>query len=224
MLRSLGLPPRRHTPREGSDGRLVVCLGLGAAHHFLSGGESAGARRRAASNDDGEIHIRDAGNVLEFTASYDIENWTIIDEGPSGLGMARDTPPRLPVGVGDLVGLQFPLRGDAEDEWTIAVVRWIHINEDDDYQAGVQILSPTAVPLTVHLESLDETSSRVPSPALALPCIDDRPSSTLMVPRGQFAQGTLLRAVGGGRTVLLRLAARSEATGSFERFAYERVE
>jgi hypothetical protein len=37
MIRALGLPPKRHSPREQSEGKINVAAGLSTVHFFLSG-------------------------------------------------------------------------------------------------------------------------------------------------------------------------------------------
>jgi hypothetical protein len=223
MIRALGLPPLRHTPRERSEGKATVSVGLSATHHFLSGGAARDTDPMPVTPSD-EIEIGDSTSDLDFTASYAVESWNIVDEGPAGMGLLLKEPPRLPLGVGDLVGLQFPLRGDAPDEWSIAVVRWIHVTGNREHHGGLQILSPTAVPVMVFREELDDTVTRNPTPALALPGIRADTASGLVLSRGLFAPGMRLRTVDGNRSWLLQLGTRSETTGSFERFAYSILE
>lgn len=219
MIRALGLPPKRHTPRESSDGRVRVAAGLSTVHHFLGSGT------RPRNGDDGDIEIGDvAGLSGEHGASYRHEGWEVVNEGPGGVGILKRTHPENPVGVGELVGMQFPLRGDGDEDWSLGVVRWLSIGAEDDYQAGVQLLGDTATPLMAYSESFAETITRIPRPTLALPELNADPASTLITPRGMFARGNRLRITTDKASWLVEALVLSESTSAFDRFSYRIIE
>ena len=221
MIRALGLPPKRHTPREPSEGRVVVVGGLGGVHHFLTPGNDPKERGTQTEDKDAEIEVGSATSVeMEFTASYATESWQLMDEGPGGMGLERDKAPQLPLGVGDLAGLRFPLRGDAQDDWTLTVVRWIHIEPNGRHQIGLQLLSEQVVAVMAYTENPQDTITQVPRPALALPRISSQAGASLIFSRGLLAVGDQLRMVDGDDSHRLALTARIEGTGAFERFSY----
>lgn len=205
MIRALGLPPKRHTPREESDGRIRLAVGLSTVHHFLSPMLS---------------HSGNDSTDAERPAMYRHQSWQLLNEGHGGIGIVRDSQPDSTVGVGELVSLQFPLRGDAEDEWSVGVVRWMNISDSDEYQAGVQVICDVATPVLAHAESVTETITRIPRPSIAVPAVNADPASTIIAPRGMFTKGALLRIVSGNRTWLIRAQALSESTFAFDRFTF----
>ncbi len=215
MMRALGLPPKRHTPRENSDGQVKVAAGLSTVHHFLGGGDAP----RPAEDDDIEVGAVQ-GTAERYHASYRHEPWRLVDEGPGGVGILRRERPRHPVGVGELVGLQFPLRGDADDEWSLGVVRWLNVGQDEDHQAGIQVLAESATPVMCYSEGVSETITRIPRPALAVPCLDGRHGSTLITPRGLFTRGNTVRVITDDGSSLVQALALSESTAAFDRFSY----
>ena len=224
MIRALGLPPRRHTPREASEDRVVVVAGLAAVHHFLGGGSDRSAVN-VSESDDSEIEVGTAGGVdIEFTARYGAENWMLSDEGPGGVGIRRKDSPKLPLGVGELSGLRFPLRGDAEDDWTLAVVRSLRVHQEGPQQVGLQVLAERVAPLMAYSETMGETANSIGRPALAIPSISSDPSATVVMSRGTFKSGDEVRLVEGGTTCRIQLGTRTEGTDAFERFSYELID
>jgi hypothetical protein len=223
MIRALGLPPKRHAPRESTDGRVRVAAGLSTVHHFLGGGGESAACGRGG--DDSDIEIGDvAGPASEHGMSYRHEAWELVNEGPGGVGMLTRARPDNPVGVGELIGMQFPLRGDAEDEWSLGVVRWLNIGSDEEYQAGVQLLGEAVTPAMAYFESVTDTITRIPRPTLALPGLGTDPSYTLITPRGMFASGNRLRINTRTETCLVEAIAASESTATFDRFTYRIID
>jgi hypothetical protein len=205
MVRALGLPPKRHRPREESDGRIRLAAGISSAHHFLG----------AASPPSDQPH-----DNPPRPSTYQHETWHLVNEGHGGIGIVRSEPSESVIGVGELVALQFPLRGDADDDWTIGVVRWLTINADNEMQAGIQILGETATPVLAQSESVTSTITRIPRPALAIPAVDDDPASTIITPRGMFAKDRALRLVSGNRSWTIRAEVLSESTFAFDQFTF----
>lgn len=222
MVRALGLPPKRHTPRESSDGRVSVAAGLGTVHHYV-GGRHLDARPRAGDDDD--ILVSDViGLAGDHDTAYRHESWEVVNEGPGGIGIQRHTRPTCPLGVGDLVGMQFPLRGDTGDEWTLGAVRWLSMEGENAVHAGVQTLGEQVTPVMAYSENVTDTITRIPRPALALPTLDAHPASTLVTPRGMFARGNRLRVQAGRRSWLVEATALSESTSTYDRFTFRVLE
>jgi len=221
MVRALGLPPKRHTPRESSDGRVRLACGLGTVHHFLGG---AGARP-APAGEGADIVVRDSVGLADgHRASYRHESWDLVNEGPGGIGVLRRERPGIPIGVGELVGMQFPLRGDGERDWSPGVVRWLTMGGEEECRAGVQSLGEQAMPAMVYSETVTETITRIPRPALVLPELSESADSTLLAPRGMFSPGSRLRVTAGDRSWLIEAVALAESTATFDRFRYRILE
>ena len=222
MVRALGLPPKRHTPRESSEGKVVVAVGLSTVHHFLRDG---GNTQQATSTNEDEIEIHaDAGPDTTARYSYSSEAWKVIDEGPGGYGLVRDDPPDNPAGAGELIGLNFPQRGDGEFDWIIGVVRWVNISTDNKQQMGIQVISASALPINVFAENVTDTITRIPRPALAIPFLDAERGTTIISPRGIFAKGSQLRIAGETHISLIEAKSLLESTSTLDRFSFKVLE
>lgn len=153
ILRSLGLPPKRHGPRESS-GRLVnLTSGLTTAHHFLSspGGTTTSPQPATLGgalevfNDDG-IEIGDTGGQLTLGGpTYVAERWRVLDKAPSGLGVLKHDRPKIAVGVGELIRRTFDPDESLGLDWSIGVVRWLNVTNVGQYHAGTQLLVSTVL-------------------------------------------------------------------------------
>ena len=223
QCRLLDANPVLKAPRESSDGRVKLAAGLSTLHYFLRGGETDVA---PSATDAEEIVASDAIGITSRGSStaYRHQSWQVVNEGADGVGIARDGPPDSFVGVGDLVGLQFPLRGDDEDDWSLGVVRWISVSAEDRHQAGIQMLAEHCSPVTVQAESGTGSVKRIPRPALALPAVSTDASSTLITPGGMFNAGDQMRVEAGTREWLLEATAITESTGTYDRLTYRVLE
>ena len=222
MIRALGLPPKRHTPREQSEGKVNVTVGLSTVHYFIGG---ARLSKQPRIENDSDVEITDVSTALDSQhSSYRYEPRRVANEGPGGIGLLHETRPVNPVGVGELVGMQFPLRGDGEFDWAIGVVRWLSIDGDQEYQAGVQTLGEFATPVTAFSENVTDTIIRIPRPTLALPSIGTELGNTLITPRGLFSRGDMLRVQADNHSWLVEALALSESTSTYDRFTYRVVE
>jgi len=234
MVRALGLPPRRHTPRELASGPIEVAVGLHAVHHFLMGagsGHGASEREARTHGSGGQPDSRDIDREdgIELGAelaprlaapTHRSETWTLVDRGPGGLGILRSTRPTVPVTVGELVGILAAQAAAGARRWQLGVVRWLNISEDGEYHVGVQLIARAAEPCTVRREE----RARQPADdynALAVPGLDAGPGTTLITPRGLHLPGVQLLVSGRRKTLRVGAGALIEASTSFERFRYE---
>ena len=89
MVRSLGLPPKRHSPRATTGGHVNLTSGISTLHHFIGAGNGQ-LPSLAASQvvpDDAGIEIGDtpSGNADLARPTYNAEHWELIDKGPGAL-------------------------------------------------------------------------------------------------------------------------------------------
>ena len=222
MTRALSLPPKRHTPRETSEGRVSLIMGVSAVHHFL-GGETV---QYASSGEGGELSHRepaspeapDVDGIVSVGPSYNAEFWEVLNEGPSGIGVIKRLRPNNAIGVGELIGIQFPLRGESGTRWRIGVVRWLSIEGSGEYQVGVQIFGRSAEAVEV---SVDGGASSVNvAAAVAVPALvaDGRPS--MIAPVGVISPDLIVTAHTSRTQVQLKPESLIERTANFERFSY----
>ena len=222
MVRSLGLPPKRHSPRTSTGGQVNLTSGISTLHHFIGGanGGISALEPPPIVHDDNGIEIGDTptGNTESPGPTYNAEHWDLVDRGPGGIGLLRQSRPNVPIGVGELIGVLFADQA-MEDTWSVGVVRWLNIAEVGEYHAGVQILSGQAQAVSVNAEH-STSSGRA---ALALPKVGADKGSTLLTPKGFYTKGSTLVVGTPANTFKIRAGALVETSDVYDRFNYEVV-
>ncbi len=224
ITRALGLPPKRHTPRERVGGKLELVSGLSAIHHFLGGADGAPrvAPPAVSRGEDDSIEIGDtAGEALSLSGpAYKTEAWELADKGPGGIGVLHGARPAIPIGVGQLLGIRFG--SGRRSHWSVGVVRWLHIAHKDHYHAGVQVLAKAAQAVWIRTgDSGDEAGEGVA--ALVLPKLDSAKGSSVVAPGGTFTTGAMLSVQTPHERVTIRAGSLTESTESYDRFGFELV-
>ncbi|HDZ57038.1 MAG TPA: molecular chaperone [Pseudomonas xinjiangensis] len=148
--------------------------------------------------------------------TYPIHTLPIVNHSPGGfcLTWAKDVPRQLQ--AGELLGIQ----EDADQGWSLAVVRWIRQVRGGGTQMGIELIAPHCTPCAVKLIRKAEQPSQYLR-ALMLPEVAaiDRPP-TLITPRLPFQVNSKVMIQLGGRELRGQLVDRIAATGSFSQFEH----
>jgi len=224
--RSWGLAARRHGGRTSSDATVEVCLGLGAVHHYLSGGEAPVAARRPPVR-EGEVFI-DLDTLAAVPgepgpdgagSGYEIQAWSCRNQGAEGFGLTCHlNGTRELVRVGELVGVRNP----GARPMQVATVRWAR-HREPRLELGLHVLGPNARPVSVRARSGPDAPWH---DAVLLPAASAlRRPETLLVPRMTFEIGdTLLMSEGGAEPVTIRAIQLYDQTGAFDQCVFVRLD
>ena len=189
MIKALAIPPKSHTPRELSEGRVGLTTGLSSLHHFIGGQKLRDLQSTpVTAEEEIDLGTDTQDGTVVFESTYTAEFWELQNRGPGGIGVVKRIRPNITVRVGELIGVQFPLKGQSGTNWTIGVVRWLSIANAGEYQAGVQVLATSAEPVTITIPTGDSTPEIAPRAALAIPNLASSKAATLIVPPGFFAR------------------------------------
>src|SRR5690606_41028210 len=124
-----------------------------------------------------------SGSMVE--SAFPTHTVQMVNHSPGGycLSWAGETPAQLQ--AGELLGL----RNNAEERWSVAVVRWVRQVRGSGTQMGVELIAPHAQPCGLRLLRKSDHGSEYLR-ALPLPEINvlSRPS-TLIAPRLPLQQG-----------------------------------
>ena len=75
---------------------------------FTNGEIPALEPQQIVPDDDGiEIGDTPTGNTESSGPAYNAEHWDLVDRGPGGIGLLRQSRPNVPIGVGELIGVLF---------------------------------------------------------------------------------------------------------------------
>ncbi|KAA0694863.1 molecular chaperone [Halopseudomonas laoshanensis] len=159
-------------------------------------------------------------NLEENDDSFPIHTLPIINHSPGGfcLTWPKDVPKQLQ--AGELLGIQ----EENEQDWSLAVVRWIRQVRGGGTQMGIELVAPHCTPCAVKLMRKTEQPSTYLR-GLILPEVAaiDRPS-TLITPRMPFQVNSKVMIMQGNRELRAHLTDRVAATGSFSQFEYKLLE
>jgi len=238
--------------RIPSQGHLRVSIGMSATHYRISG--KSFARMIDASDaelnpfsdaaqrtrEGGWSSAFDGGDSVEWHAAgveqinygsnseeaeegdeqYPIHNLPIVNHSPGGfcLTWPKEVPKQLQ--AGELLGIQEA----NEQDWSLAVVRWIRQVRGGGTQMGIELIAPHCTPCAAKLiRKTGEPSQYLR--ALLLPAVTaiDRPA-TIITPRLPFQVNSKINILQGGKVERANLSNRVSATGSFSQFEYHLIE
>lgn len=156
--------PRRHSHRRPSHYRVEICARIQALWRLLHDGESTKVSRDAAP----------------------ITDWMVLNESPSGFALMHVAGAIDDLAPGDALGL----RTAPGRPWNIGLIRWARSDNPEHFELGLEMISPTAIPVEV-VQPLAEESRRCS--ALLFPAVSglDR-NETLMTRRGQLDTGAFM--------------------------------
>ncbi|GGD00591.1 hypothetical protein GCM10007418_19820 [Halopseudomonas salina] len=159
------------------------------------------------SADEGEEH-------------YPIHALPIVNHSPGGfcLTWPKEVPKQLQ--AGELLGVQ----EESDQDWSLAVVRWIRQVRGGGTQMGVELIAPHCTPCAAKLIRKTEQPSQYLR-ALILPEVTaiDRPA-TIITPRVPFSVNSKVMILQGNREIRGHLTDRVAASGSFSQFEYRLIE
>lgn len=159
-------------------------------------------------------------SLEEDEESFPIYSLPIVNHSPGGfcLTWPKDVPKQLQ--AGELLGIQ----EESDQDWSLAVVRWIRQVRGGGTQMGVELVAPHCTPCAVKLMRKTEQPSTYLR-GLILPEVTaiDRPA-TLITPRMPFQVNSKVLILQGNREVRAHLVDRVAATGSFSQFEYKVLE
>lgn len=151
---------------------------------------------------------------------YPIHSLPIVNHSPGGfcLTWPKEVPKQLQ--AGELLGVQ----EESDQDWSLAVVRWIRQVRGGGTQMGVELIAPHCTPCALKLIRKTEQPSQYLR-ALILPEVTaiDRPA-TIITPRMPFSVNSKVMILQGTRESRAHLTDRVAASGSFSQFEYHLIE
>jgi len=121
--------------------------------------------------------------------------------------------------TGDIVSL----KEEKNQDWVVAVIRWVSQLEHARTLVGLELLSPRAKPYGAQIQ-LKTGEKTVPMRVLLLPEIKlvGQPH-TLITPRAGFSERQRITLIGEGEEYYIQLQRQITATGSFSQFDFRYI-
>ena len=149
----------RGTDREDRGAKLRIALGLNACHYYCSNKASFTPEmdelRLLPPSENKQATVfaniyRDAlhKDRLHEKSSYPISPWQQHNISHTGIAIScDDSCQNMNIKVGEVVSYLFESKTGLH--WKIGIIRWVHINTENNIDMGIMNLSDSAVPIAV---------------------------------------------------------------------------
>ncbi len=207
-----GDPPKRAFRRDAMEATVAVCAGIKALFHFVSLEAQVDAAKEAEAIQGGLTIPLISVPEDDVSKALQVSEWDVVNQSAGGLKVRRIGALSQPIGVGEVVGIKFVGR----TRWTVGVVRWLTLLEEEGMEFGVQFIAPAARSVT-----LQQTANATGAQKLGLliPEFDPMESGdSLLTPPLTFGDLREFEVEDQGELSLVRATQLLERTQRFELF------
>jgi hypothetical protein len=224
----------RLIPREERDSVIEICLGLSAAHFYISGEKvfmppQAHAKTTPAEDTTSAavkvkypIHMWKTVNTGEDTTSaaltirYPIHMWNVVNVSPVGYCLQTTEADTARVESGDLIGLKQLYQ--QQTYWRVGMIKWVKKIQPPYYHVGIFILGPRAIPVAIETNN---NSAQNQHRALILPdIIGAEKGSTIILPPLSLSANQELQVINNDERIKIKLTEPLNLNDKFFHFKY----
>ncbi len=221
LTQSWGHVAKRASQRSKQAGKMQVCIGLAAAHHYLNAEQPFmleqqvhfGSQRHAES--DVQQTIPDTNAPKYFS-----HEWSIEDVSSTGYCLVANVKDIDRIQSGDLLGLKH-----TEDtfvhQWQLGVVRWLKHDDNEHLNLGVELILPGYIKVAVQMR---QNQASQYFRALLVPDFSGEDAvNYVIMPKKHVVTGQKLLVTYENREIWICLQACYADTASYCQYAYEIV-
>ncbi|HIQ07020.1 MAG TPA: hypothetical protein EYH35_01010 [Thiotrichaceae bacterium] len=140
--------------------------------------------------------------------------WEIQNSCSEGYGLLWKNEDPSGVRVGELIAVQDP--EDDSHKWQIGTIRWMEFAQHKGLAVGIELLSPSALPLSINNVTNRTISQKLPINGLLLPIIEGlKEKPYLILPDYIFNIGDIIEVQIGNNTENLEIINLDESYGAF---------
>jgi hypothetical protein len=143
LLKDWTLVPKRKFQRMANNNIMEICVGLRAASHFIS--FQPGATEMETLDFSGIEQSGSPAMGKPEQSQFVTSQWAVTNESAGGLGLKCISGSTQPIRIGEIIAL----RSQDSQNWNIGVVRRVFSDKPEHLELGVQMLAPTASPITI---------------------------------------------------------------------------
>jgi hypothetical protein len=207
-----GDPPKRTFRRDAMEATVAVCAGIKALFHFVSLEEQADAARESEAIRGGITIPLIAVPEDEVSKALQVTEWDVVNQSAGGLKVRRIGQLNQAISVGEAIGVKFVGR----PRWTVGVVRWLTLLEEEGMEFGIEFLAPAARSVTIQPTAATGGGQKL---GLLIPEFDPMDASTsLLTPPLTFSDLREFEVEDRGELSLVRATQLLERTQRFELF------
>jgi cyclic-di-GMP-binding protein len=209
----------RSEQRNPSAEKAQVCLGMHAAHFYISGrafrAPGSGPTRQEQNDMQMFGHVSErTQQALASAVSSAVESWLLLNQSGSGfMCMLREPDAQLRIGHNQLVAV----RRGSDKIFYLGVVQWLRVEENTELYAGVRLFPGSARAVAVRPANFNPSVGiKGFERGLWLPALPPSTPATLILPAGWYQAGRVVE-IHGDQKQNAKLVSLLEKGSDFDR-------
>jgi cyclic-di-GMP-binding protein len=197
LIKNFGKAQQRVFSRTKKSDGVELGIGLIATHHLVHDGGNTFAH---ANNSPGAIKP---------------SRWQVLNVSAGGYALRKFNSSQASARIGDVVAI----KNSKSSQWELAVLRWANINDLNQLDVGLELISPSATAVTAKFDS-----NAIEGEALLLPELSGlKQVASIITARGFCKSGDTLIINKKNSTSRIVIHNLVERTARFERFQYSLI-
>ncbi len=202
LVKQFGKTPQRMFSRSKKSDGVELSIGISTTHHLIADATS-------------RLNHTPAISGIGTNGAFKPSRWQILNVSAGGYALRKFNSSSATAQIGDVVAM----KDSRTKAWELAVLRWANVNELNQLDVGLQLISPSATAITVKPEN-----TSIDSEALLLPELSAlKQPASIITPPGLCKVGELVELNQNNTFSKVRTTKLIERTASFERFQYRLI-
>lgn len=195
LIKHFGKAPQRIFSRSKKSDGLELGIGIHAAHHFIP---KTGSEFK---------------NFMSPSNTLKPSRWQILNASAGGYALRKFNSSQAEMHVGDVAAI----KNNKSLHWELGVLRWANINDLNQLDAGIELISPSVAAIIIKKENATGEGLQLPDISVL------KQSASIVVPRGSYAIGQTLVLIHNEKETKVLVTKLIERTATFERFQYDLI-
>jgi cyclic-di-GMP-binding protein len=194
LIKNFGKAQKRVFSRSKKSDGIELGVGLIAAQHLIQ---------------EGDNNFTSATNSVSLTKA---SRWQVLNVSAGGYALRKFNSSQASVHIGDVVAM----KNSKNKTWELAVLRWANVNDLNQLDVGLELISPKASAIIASFES-----GAISGEALLLPELSGlKQAASIITARGFCKTGNTLQLNAYNSINKIMVGTLIERTTRFERFQY----
>jgi hypothetical protein len=197
LIKNFGKAPQRLFSRTKKSDGVELGIGLIATHNLI--------------HDGGNTFF----NANNAAGAIKPSRWQVLNVSAGGYALRKFNSSQASARIGDVVAM----KNSKSTLWELAVLRWANMNDLNQLDVGLELISPSAIAITAKFEN-----STMEGEALLLPALSGlKQAASIITARGFCKLGDTLHLNTDDKPRKIVVQNLVERTARFERFQYNLI-
>ncbi len=194
LIKNFGKAQKRVFSRSKKSDGIELGVGLITAQHLIQ---------------EGDNNFTSATNSVSLIKA---SRWQVLNVSAGGYALRKFNSSQASVHIGDVVAM----KNSKNKTWELAVLRWANVNDLNQLDVGLELISPKASAIIASFEN-----STISGEALLLPELSGlKQAASIITARGFCKTGNTLQLNANNSFNKIMVGTLIERTTRFERFQY----